>query len=289
MDKLRTITLPAGLGDAAWVLMKLQATGERFHFKIPDSTPQRGKQIFDLLPQIAESCIYTPGLNYKLINKANVATKGKKWKDIKQDEFTLSANLHLEQGLRIETFLPDLPMTYALGYQTTDADKEKAAAFLAGKSKYIGIYGSAYSNARNWNMWGHEEWFKLILQMYRANKDFCFVIIGAIYDTDMADLLMEQLRQYNIPHINTIGQPLPVVIEVLKRLTYFIGFPSGLSIINETLGKDGTMFYPHHLLPMMNAWPQLDRIKNHNYKGCQKCSPEQLFDWLRDVYKLFRP
>lgn len=287
MSILRTITLPAGIGDALWVLSKLINSGEKFHFKIPDGSPQRGKQIFDLLPHVAESCTYTPGLSYAKIAQQNIAIKGKKWADIKQQSFTLSANTWLENGHRLEKFLPDLSISYSLNYATNQSNKDTAGALLPDTNEYIGIYGSAYSNVRHWGMWGADEWFTLIRLMYSRNRDLSFVIIGAQYDNDLAEILMKKLADFNIPFVNTIGQPLSVVVELLKRLAYFIGFPSGLSILNETLGKDGIMFYPDKLAPMMNAWAHPDRIASGAYKGCQLCSPEQLFDWMKNDYRLF--
>lgn len=288
MTNIRTITVPAGIGDFIWLAMKLASTKEMFHVKLPDSTPQRGHQILQLLPDIVASHEYTPGLSYKKIAQANVAIKGKRWADLKQKELTISANTHLESGFRIEKFLPDLPTTFLLDYATSDEDKEMSKRFVTKTfKKNIGIYASAYSNARNWNMWDHEEWFYFIKMMHDRCKDYRFVIIGASYDTDLAQLLMLKLQEHKIPYIGTIGQPLKVVVEILKRLDYFIGFPSGLSILNESLGKDGCMFYPPHLIKMMNAWAHPDRIAAGNYKGCQKCLPGQLFNWLKDDYKLF--
>lgn len=289
MNKLRTITVPAGIGDFIWLAMKLVNQKEKFHIKLPDGTPQRGHQILELLPQIVESYEYTPGLNYKKIAAENIATKGKKWSEIGKESFTLSANTHLEQGKRIEQFLPDLQPSFRMQYATDEDDKDIARVLLPTtyKKHYIGIYGSAYSNARNWNMWGPDQWFKLAQMLYDRNHDIVFVIIGAQYDTDLADILMGKLKEAKIPYVNTIGQPLSVVVEVLKRLTYFMGFPSGLSILNETLGKDTLMFYPPHLLPMMNAWAHPDRIKNGAYKACQLCPTEAIYTWLRNDYRLF--
>lgn len=288
MDKLRTLTVPAGIGDFVWLAMKLTNQPERFKVRLPNGTPQRGHQILQLLPDLVDSYDYTPGLNYKKIAADNAATKGKKWAELTKQSFTLSANTHLEQGRRLESFLPDLPTSFLLDYATKDSDTATADGLLSEKAHYIGIYGSAYSNARNWNLWGPDEWFSLSKMLYTRNKDFVFVVIGAPYDTDLADLLMAKYQEYHIPYVNTIGQPLAVVIEILKRLRYFIGFPSGLSILNETLGKDTLMFYPSHLKPMMNAWAHPDRIASGAYKACQLCEPERIFDWLRDDYGLFK-
>lgn len=280
----RTITTCAGIGDSIWLMQKLVNSGERFHFILPDGEPQRGKALFDLLPQVAVSCEYAPDLGYKKIKAENVG-KGL-WAEIKPDSFTLTANEHLELGRRIENFLPDLQTSFTLDYATDEDDKSVARVMLPAGHNYIGIYTSAYSNARHWNGWQAADWMKLI-KFLAKSKETVFVVIGADYDIGIPGELMEGMKELNIPFVDTVGQPLSVVVEILKRLVYFIGFPSGLSILNETLGKDGTMMYPKHLAPMMNAWAHPDRIIKHNYKGCVFPTPEGLYDWLRMTYKIF--
>ena len=95
------------------------------------------------------------------------------------------------------------------------------------------------------------------------------------------------MQQYNIPFINTTGEPLAVVIELLKRFSYFIGFPSGLSIINETLRKDGVMFYQVKDNGIINTWAEPGRIERGNIKECLFCEPEKIYDWIKSEYKLF--
>jgi hypothetical protein len=114
-------------------------------------------------------------------------------------------------------------------------------------------------------------------------------------------------HEKKIPAINTVGEDLATVIEILKRLDYFCGFPSGLSIINETLGKDGVIFlanvYQHVGINrrginnkgektivteggLMNNWADPVRIKNGNIKECLFCSPEQIFNWIEENHPL---
>lgn len=273
----RTITTCAGLGDSVWIIQKLINSGEKFHWKLPNGQPQRGKQLFDLLPQVTASCDYAPGLSYDKIKREN-AGKGT-WKSIKAKSFYLEANSHLEAGMRIEEFLPDLPTTYRLEYETKATAPEM-------NGHHIGIYASAYSNARHWGMWQDNEWVQLIQLLHNAYPDIKYVIIGAEYDADHAQKIMQRLQILNVPFVNAIGQNLGVTIEILKKLSYFIGFPSGLSVINESLGKDGIMFYPQNLTPMMNAWADPERIASGSYKAAHKCTPEVLFKWIKNEYKL---
>lgn len=285
---MRSITTPAGIGDGLWILSKLLHTGERFKFFIPDSSPQRGKQIYDLLPQVAISCTYIPGLNYEKLAKQNIQNTKKNWRQIDERVFALSANSHLEAGKRIEEFLPDLPPTFKMDFSTTGQDKARAAELLPAGPKYIGIYGSAYNNARHkhYNGYGPAEWLKLIQMLYKEDKDFVFVIIGAVYDADLAEMLMKELTEQKIPYVNTIGEPLSVVMEMLKRQFYFIGFPSGLSILNEYQGLNGLMFYGHRIKGIINTWADPVRIKNGDIKECLYAEPEKIFHWLTNSYKI---
>lgn len=287
--QVRSITVPAGIGDNLWILQKLINAGEKFNFILPNGSPQRGKPLFDLLPQVAASGSYGGKITYNTLKNENIQNKKKNWADIKQNTFYLCANEWVEQGKRIEGFLPDLETSYKFDYATTDRDKAKASEYFSYDFRYIGIYGSAYANARHehYNGYGPDEWFRLCKEINLRNRDVKFVIIGADYDNDLAAMLIKKLIEYRIPHVSTIGQPLGVVVEILKRLSYFIGFPSGLSILNETLGKDGLMFYGHKIQGIINTWAHPDRIKSGNMKECLFCPPEKIFDWLKNEYKLF--
>jgi ADP-heptose:LPS heptosyltransferase len=286
---MRTITTPAGIGDFAWLAQKLVHTGERFNIRLPDSTPQRGHQILELMPDLVNSYEYVPGLSYSKLALANIQNRKRKWSRITPQEFSLSANQHLEGGSRLEDFLPDLPTAFKLNFATTATDRIKARDYLAEGPKYIGIYGSAYKNARHshYNGYGPAEWLELIKRLHAGCNDFVFVIVGAVYDEDLAGMLMTELLGTKIRFVNTIGAPLSVVIEILKKLHYFIGFPSGLSILNELIGKDGTMFYGDRVKGIINTWADPKRIKNGNIKECLFCPVSKIFDWLKNDYKIF--
>jgi hypothetical protein len=154
-------------------------------------------------------------------------------------------------------------------------------------ARYIGIYGSSYSTARSWNFWGADEWTSFIFNMRLFYPDATFVIIGAEWDLDLSTHLIANLAAENVKYINTVGTPLSVVIEMMKKLELFIGFPSGLSILNETLAARGTfMFYPEHLQPMMNAWADPRRIESGAYTAQLFCTPDEAMMKICEVYQL---
>jgi hypothetical protein len=281
---MRTIKTCQGLGDAAWVLMKLVNAKERFNFQIHNGNPQRGRQIFELLPQIAASCEYVPGLPYSVVGPRNIQRTKKYWRMIVEQDFFLSANEFLESGQRIENFLPDLPTSYSLPFQTQEWEEVVKTDFPDGP--YIGIYGSAYSTIRSWNMWREDSWLELILLIRGLIPDAIFVQIGASWDEEMATNLTRLLVEEEVSHISTIGKPLGYVIEVMKRLAYGFYFPSGLGILSGLLHRPSTMFYPDSLPKLPTTWADPEIIANGTFKECRKCSPMQMFSWIRDVYKL---
>lgn len=284
---MRNIKVPAGIGDNIWLMMKLINSGEKFDFTLPDGIPQRGRQIFDIMPQVSASASYARMSYERDINPHNIVRKHKEWKDIIEDVFFLSCNLHLEEGHRIEEFLPDLKTSFTLPYETS-AHIFDAEARLPNceTHPYIGIYGSSYSTSRAWGFWQDDKWAELIQKIHKRIPEATFVIIGADFDLDLNEQLLLRLDTLNIPYIKLIGENLGLVVEIMKRLLYFVAFPSGLPIMSTTLRVPTTMFYPKHLELMMGAWADPELIERKIYNGIQFCEPDQIIDWIFDRYKL---
>lgn len=281
---MRIIKTNPGIGDACWIFQKLINSGEKFDWQINDGKPQRGKQIFDLLPQLSASCEYTPGLPYKIVGPNNIQRHIPAWRQIRQQDFYLSANEHLESGKRIERFLPDLKTSYELPFQTQGWEAEVKERFKAGP--YIGIYASAYSTTRNWGFWDEHGWLRLIQLMKGLIPEATFVLIGAEWDAELAANLRNLLQHHHIAYASTIGQPLGYVIEMMKVLAYGFYFPSGLGILNGLLHRPGVMFYPPALPKLACTWADPAIIRDGTFKECQFCAPEKIFQWIKTDYKL---
>lgn len=271
---MRTITTCAGIGDTIWLFQKLTNQPESFNWRIPGGEPRRGKQIFDLLPSLVNSFDYVENLGYKKIKAEGFRGN---WSH-SPAAFTLEANTHLEKGKRIEKFLPDLVTSYTIPWVTSDDDHNTAVNILGDiDTNLIGIYTSAYQKADNWKGWTAKQWYEFCMMF---PPDVKFVVIGAAWDTNMSADVLQLLGSRAI---NTVGQPLCVVIEIMKRLDMFVGFPSGLSILNETLAaKQTIMFYPKHLTAMINTWADPARIESGAYKGCLWCEPVRLYEWIKN-------
>src|SRR6185369_2064602 len=203
---MRLISIAPGIGDGLFVLQKLVNANEKFVFRIPGAPPQRGKQVYDLMPQVAESAYYD-NLKFREVKYRNHAANYIFWKDITDKEIYLEANSHVEAGKRIEGFLPDLPTSYKLDFKTTNLDEIRMMDKI-GKHfdrKLIGIYCASYAGSLNWGTWMNTEWLKLINLM--NGPDVTFVVIGAPYD-DLTQDLYKTLVEKNISAINTVGENL---------------------------------------------------------------------------------
>lgn len=287
------IAVPAGIGDSVWLIQKLINTNEKFKVFIHDGFPQRGAQIWELCPQVTESCHYVPGLFYEVrgcgyhLKDLNIAKRGTTWKsiinhpDVIRDKgFCIEANTHVESGSRIENFLPDLPTSFKIDWAS---HHEKASAKkLLGKGKFIGIYGSSYSTARHWDMWQVGEWIELIKLIHAKDPDYIFVIIGASWDLDLTGQLIPELDRLNIKYVNVIGKNLAFSLEVMKLLKYMFAFPSGLGIVAPTISVPCVMFIAPQIktqVALMNTFASPEDLKADNYKACLRCSPKVIFDW----------
>lgn len=277
----RLIRVAPGIGDNVWVLQKLINANEKFDFHMSDAKPQRGKLLFDLLPQVTNSCSYVPGLPYSTIRTTSAMYDGVPFSSITDKSFSLAINHHLESGKRIEEFLPDLPMQWQLPY----AIPEKTTTIL-GHSHKIGIYVSCYSTNRGWGFWNEREWFDFVQKIYTELPDAGFFFIGAQWDIDLTSKVIKLCAENGIEAINCLGYNLSQSISVMQELDYFIGFPSGMCMINETLHKKTFMFYPWHLKNMMYAWAEEDRIKNYDYIAQLFTTPQLAFRVLAEQSRL---
>ncbi len=284
---MRSIKVCAGIGDNIWILQKLVNAGEKFIFEIASDKPQRGKQIFDLLPSLVEEAEYSPYFTSLHPMNQDANEYYKKWSDVPEGQICLSANVWLEQGKRIEDYLPDLETSYKLPFVTKEYAKTAKKDMPKGDTKYIGIYTSSYSSARNWGFWDEQNWCQLISLLGEHNSNYKFVLIGADFDTDLNSNLIQMLTALKIPFQTVIGQNLGYVVEVMKRLDYFVAFPSGLPIMSTMLKVPTLMFYPAHLSKMQYAWADPKLIEDHTYHPMLFPDAEDAFSWIRDEYKIF--
>jgi len=280
------IRVPAGIGDISWCYSKLVNLNQKINLWISADNPRRSLDFVKLLPNINKAQYDTKNF-HDIVNHStpHTTTKEDLTQLSQQQILNFSLNRFLEQGNRIENFIPDLPTNLHYSINTTHDDKQYAEKILKLSENPIGIYTSNYINITNWNGWHLDEWKILITKIHKTFPKATFILLGATYDKSFTDDLSKIISP--IPHINLTGTTtIAQTIEVIKILKYFISYPCGLPILANIVGTPVMMFYPNHLEKLINSWPDQKTINNNTYKGCKFPTPEQALAWLFNTYHL---
>lgn len=232
-------------------------SGEDLDFIIAeDAKHKRAFPFVDILPAV-RSAKYGEKEDYEYLAKCG----NNYFSDYKEAEkrgmrLFCSANNYLEEGNRLEGFLPDLDTDFHYKIKTT-ATQKKAAKTLLPAGPYIGIYTSAMLGAQYWNGWQEYEWADFITRFAHNYPGVTPVIYGAKWDTDLSFCVSGLLNQAGVPHLNIVGKTadMGTAIECLKIFKHNIGFASGMGILANVLNKPVCMLYPHHLEKLMYSWP----------------------------------
>jgi len=177
---------PSGIGDIYWLMMKLQSTGEKFHIRTPSGdTPQAIRAKFLLHLEGVEKTSAT-GLPFPVLQKKAVAFN---YKTVLRQMF-LECNTHLENGNRIENFMPDFPTDFKLRWKISESEKEKAKTYIQENKKNIVIYTSSITNnnSKSTGNWRAENWLSVIREIKKTDN-VNIIWLGADYDSDMLSII----------------------------------------------------------------------------------------------------
>lgn len=256
LRELSIVTHP-GIGDFSWIYSKLVHSPYPLRIRIAeDAKTERALPYVKLLKNI-EHVEYGEKQDYFVLKDAWNAYFGDFLDAAERGEdLYISANNWLEEGNRLEEFMPDLPTEFHYEIRTTEDDEFIAERYLPEGSVYFGIYTSSQGGVNSWNAWSRFEWMDFVKRVRNEYPHVVFVLVGAKWDMDLTDRFSGDLRREGIEHINLCGKtPMGVCVEVLKRLAYFAGFASGMGILSNVLNRPQLMLYPDHLEKLMTSWP----------------------------------
>lgn len=272
--------VPQGIGDISWLFSKIDDFSKHHEIKmaIANDTLKRSCYFIDMHPTISFDGYTSHSYSDVNSNKISENTDLNSLEDGKT--YFLSANEWLEKGNNLNEFLPKEKINYHYNLCFREQSVERANSLLNSDLR-IGIYGSCYSMLRAWNFWKEHEWFGMVAKLVTEYPNACFYIIGAKFDIDLGDKLIELLKIQKVKYVRVIGESLETALWIIKNLDYLFAFPSGLGIMANVLKTPCIMFMP----PM---------LKNM----CHKFTPEQdnesgffmnqLFINNMEAFKLFR-
>jgi hypothetical protein len=268
-----TVHVPAGIGDIAWVMMKLQqALGPNgtCDLLVSGEGPKRGREFAELYPCVRD--VKYSDVGYQVIHQESRATDKASLEAafLNNEPIYLSANSHLELGNRIETYLPHYPVRYDLHNLEHLAYKGPT---IDSCDFNIGIYPSSYKTNKEWNCGDPEAWCVRIRDMYNyfrhifPHRKVKFFLIGAVFDRRFAAEIMRLLVKEKFNHvINTVGHlHISSTIQLIYELSALISFPSGIGIIGSMIGTPTVMMMPTHLRLMEYKWVDPDLISQDRF------------------------
>jgi hypothetical protein len=250
-EEIETLVVPAGIGDNLWVLQTLDPD-KKYNFEICAGKPERGRQIFDLVPSMVNSVKYNHTKKYPR-------------------DCTYQLNEHLESGKHISEFREDGFVNWNLEFDYVDGNAFKRDYILGELDcildVYIGIYASSIKSNKNLKGWDANKWYLLMSLIKEAQPNAKFILIGASYD----DLLDHD--KFDSVCMN---EELATTIEVLKWCDLVIGFQSGIPILSSYFGVNTLMMFKDSLKNMHNTF----RRTKDNWQAMRFDSPDIIFNKL---------
>lgn len=285
---MRNFHVPSGIGDFSWAYSKLKHVGMA-DWTIADGWPHRTVPYVQLLENV-NSAQYGP-FDYNTIVRLeqqfgwDTATRPT-WEKINQFPGTsvyIQPNLHLEQGRRLEDWLPDLPCDFHYPINIPEIERERMAAMLSGMRRPIfGISCASYRGSEAWKTWGHDEWV-MFLRMLEAEIGGTILLLGGFWD-DLTSTVATTCGYKDIVGKTSV----PMMVAAMEMLDGYIGFSSGMGIIRTVVKKPVFMMWPDHQVELSTSWAPPEMLEERSYVASLWREPRLVFsrtkDWLRRNY-----
>lgn len=252
---------PAGIGDFLWTWGKWRHVNRDVTFWFPQGEQKRAGALAQML---GARYGYMPGLTTRWVwdqpGEPPIPDTG--------GVIAVHPNAHLESGLRIEKWYPDLPFENPVNglqvntalYKTEVGSPRYVVAFMCTQA-YMEAGGNLHPAA-----WGRI----LALVEQRVAP---VVIVGAGRDVEYAERVCDTFDPTFSPVFNA---SLDQVAELLRGAVATVGCASGITILSTYLGVPTFHAYPRHLARMPGTWEQpsaragwcfLDDLENHIRAG----------------------
>lgn len=286
------VELPAGIGDFSWTWSKLSTLGVPIDIRISADNPPRTQPLVELLPGVDKAD--SKGMPYHDLRRVALSKHTRKEFLLENVgsglRLPLEANTHLDAGGRIEAWLPDVGVDHHYPINVPDGHVAAAEATFPTGRPYLAIFCASRPGILNWKAWAETQWIEFLQMFQRQVADWPVALLGAGWDTKFAGELEARARAAGVRTLVNLTDKLPLggSLHLIRKARYFIGFPSGLSVLAHVMKCPATMFYPVSLNPMIGAWSTKEMTGSNTFHETLFCHPETLMRWLRDVYTFKR-
>lgn len=297
------IAVPPGIGDSLWALTKVQAilreAGQsQANLVIADNAPQRSKEFLESFDFI-HSAEYRP-LPFMARPRT---TPDHRWNYVPTGrnfgcDWWLCPNEHLEQGKRLETWLPQYETNWNVQehYLWHEADLEFATQLKQRLGRYCVFYlgpetGNTRAGHNRGGLWSIADWVRLGTLLAVP-----IVVVGAPYDRSYSDKVLTAAHEAGSHWLDYVGQwKIGRTFAVVRKAEFVISYQSGIGIFASYLRvptciwwraagdslESGFKLWFHE--EMRNAWAPPDMLASGRHNGLiygrADAGPEAIAAW----------
>jgi hypothetical protein len=268
-----------GIGDFAWLYCKFSRLDRPLYLTIAEDDSGRSMPFVQMLPNVARVDYGNGKLDYEYLKKCWNGTYAEILEaESKGSKIYASCNNWLDNGRRLEEWLPDLPTDFHFDIPLSADDYNLAERLLPPGAMYFCIHTASLGGVASWDGWGPGEWLDFANAVHLVYPHVVFVLIGAKWDKDLNSQLRPLMLNLKLPIINLVGMlPLSVSLAVIQRCRYMVGFASGMTILAEIMRIPVLMLYPNHLDLLRYSWPSPQSIASRAYTGELWCRPKSAY------------
>ena len=291
------IIAPAGIGDWSWMWSKLWFVRDQISsIRIVDGAPRRTVPYVKCCGVMDADYDTGPdavcGTNYQTIlmiehhaelDFRSIPTwkKIRAWAETQRKEghvakIPLEANQHLEAGLPLADWLPDLPTNYHyplfIRKEEEESGQAKTKKIMEGdgygpshpmkEGPVVGISCASYKGAEAWDTWGRVEWVEFLKRVMTLG--WRPLLVGGAWD----DLTYTVATELELP--SCVGKTsVPEMIAQMNLLESYIGYSSGMNVIRTVLNKPAMALWPCNKKcdqeKLSRSWAPPHMLENERY------------------------
>lgn len=287
--KAITLNVCQGVGDIFWVYQKFSPYFDTINFCI-SQIPSGAKKVQTRAADFLRILPKTGDVTYRMVTTGQydeMFSKVYKMSDILEGyaggrrNFDYSCNLPLEQGVRIEDIDPEYLVEETVDITTQYIPME----FEPGGYVTVYISGTTLEPdaAKRCQLWTPAAWHRFIDLFYKKYAlDLPVLVIGASYDENAADRLIELLDQSGFRTRKHMDILAPNAAYILKHSHVFLAYQSGLSILADNLGTKQVMLYFPYLRPMLYTWCKNKHVADGTFNANTfDKTPEEVIESLK--------
>lgn len=263
------IACPSGVGEAWWVNSKLRAIKEHLHadrvvVNVVNSSFNRAAAAHRMFPWVNDVRF----VHFPIQPAGKVRSDKGSYEYLPSHvgfhtpagvmDWLLIPNQHIEEGHRLDTWLPDFTSDNEdLGQHFKPSPKEnivatKIAEEVFGVQDYALLYlgplaGNTTAGHNRNHLWTPENWIELISAIHKVTG-LHFIVVGeAAHDLSyLSEVIQPLLYRHNMPYVhNAIGmtETTNEVYTLAKKAKFFISYQCGLGIGAVYLGVRTVMWW----------------------------------------------